>query len=706
MGIIASPALMKLKAEYRLILAAIVIGILGWMADAFLANWLYYHGSFWRMLFAPPAHEIYDRLVLLITLLAMGVMAARLLAARKRGEQALHQAKDQLEIHVGERTQQWEAANLALQREIAERKQAEAELRQHREHLEELVQKRTVEVVKTHERLFEILETISDSFISLDHEWRFTYLNRRALQFAGKSLGQVLGRTIWEVFPQIVGTPLESQYRKAMAERQPMHFENLSEVSAGNWFDLSIYPTADGLAIIGRDITEHRQAEEALRESAERLRRSQEIAHLGSWELDLVNNRLSWSDEVYRIFGLRPQEFGATYEAFLEAVHPDDRAAVNAAYSGSLREGRDFYEIEHRIVRKASGEIRTVLEKCEHIRDSSGRIVRSIGMVHDITTRKQMEEQVASLAKFPLENSNPVIRVNEQGIILYANPASQPVLTEWGVATGSEVPAPWKDRVLMALQGNYSHEADIACAQRQFSFTVVPVREQGYVNLYGTDITARKLAEEKVKASLKEKEVLLREVHHRVKNNLQIIYSLLNLQADRIEHPGAALLLRDSQDRIQSIALVHEQLYRSEDLASVRFADYLRTITQYLLNSYGVDTQQVCLAVDAQNIALPVDIALPCGLIVHELISNALKHAFPDGRKGKISIELHDHEGEHAVLHIADDGVGFPEYFNLVESKTLGLQLAFGLANQLGGRLELAKQPSADFKLTFIKHLT
>lgn len=137
---------------------------------------------------------------------------------------------------------------------------------------------------------------------------------------------------------------------------------------------------------------ERKQAEEALRESERSLNRSQEIAHLGSWELDVVNNRLSWSDEVYRIFGLQPQEFAATYEAFLDAVHTDDRAAVDAAYSSSLLEGRSSYEIEHRIVR-TTGEIRWVHEKCEHTSDETGRIIRSVGMVMDITDRKQAESQ-------------------------------------------------------------------------------------------------------------------------------------------------------------------------------------------------------------------------------------------------------------------------------------------------------------------------
>ena len=140
------------------------------------------------------------------------------------------------------------------------------------------------------------------------------------------------------------------------------------------------------------DITARKQAEAELCESEHRLSRTQEIAHLGSWELDLESKRLFWSDEVYRIFGLQPQQFSATYEAFMGIVHPDDRAAVDAAYSSSVRECRDTYEIEHRVVRKSTGEIRTVHEKCENIRDASGQIIRSVGMVQDITERKKTEE--------------------------------------------------------------------------------------------------------------------------------------------------------------------------------------------------------------------------------------------------------------------------------------------------------------------------
>ena len=191
---------------------------------------------------------------------------------------------------------------------------------------------------------------------------------------------------------------------------------NRETVDRGMAFLLRLAGTLSQLGLsnlgLARLLAERARLTASLQESQKGLSRAQAMAQLGSWQLDLETDHLSWSDEVYRIFGLQPQEFAATYEAFLEHVHPDDRAAVDAAYSGSLAEDRDTYEIEHRVVRADSGEVRIVLERCEHVRDDAGRIVRSIGMVHDVTARKLAEEAetAAQMKQAALEERSRLAR--------------------------------------------------------------------------------------------------------------------------------------------------------------------------------------------------------------------------------------------------------------------------------------------------------
>ncbi len=255
---------------------------------------------------------------------------------------------------------------------------------------------------ESEERQRRLIDNLKGSHFIYVHDTRGVF------QYLGESVTQILGYTSEEFMAHYSKYMTDHPANQAVHRhtelsirgiRQPPYEVNLwHKDGSTRWLEVQEVPVFDAvgnvIAVEGvaQDITQRKRAEEALRRSEQRLKRAQEIAHLGSWEFDLEKNELTWSDEAYRIFGLEPQQFNTTYEAFLEAVHPEDRDAVDAAYSGSLREGRDSYEIEHRVIRRSTGEVRFVHEKCEHIRDASGRTVRSFGMIHDITERKWMEE--------------------------------------------------------------------------------------------------------------------------------------------------------------------------------------------------------------------------------------------------------------------------------------------------------------------------
>jgi PAS domain S-box-containing protein len=215
------------------------------------------------------------------------------------------------------------------------------------------------------------------------------------------------------------------------------------------------------------------------------------------------------------------------------------------------------------------------------------------------------------------------------------------------------------------------------------------------------DITERRRADAQIKASLQEKEVLLREIHHRVKNNLQIISSLLNLQSRHIKDPHVIQMFRESQNRVRSMALIHENLYQSADMSRIDFAEYARNLATQLFRSYGVNPKSIALRIHASNIFLDVNTAIPCGLIINELVSNSLKYAFPDGKEGEIYIDVsYDHERKIRML-IGDNGIGLATAIEGMGANTLGLKLVTALINQLSATLTVDHRGGTRFCVTF-----
>jgi two-component sensor histidine kinase len=215
------------------------------------------------------------------------------------------------------------------------------------------------------------------------------------------------------------------------------------------------------------------------------------------------------------------------------------------------------------------------------------------------------------------------------------------------------------------------------------------------------DNAERQETQAQLEALLKEKEVLLKEMNHRVKNNLQIVASLLCLQADTIQDVHVRKMFEESRHRINTMALIHETLYQAGDVAEVEFATYLRTLVTQLLEASSVDPQQITLEVDADAIPLELTTAIPCGLLVNELVTNCLQHAFPEQRPGSIRIVLKANADGHVTLQVSDTGVGFPDGMNFRTTESLGLQLICLLAEQLGGTISLERIGGTTFTITF-----
>jgi PAS domain S-box-containing protein len=215
------------------------------------------------------------------------------------------------------------------------------------------------------------------------------------------------------------------------------------------------------------------------------------------------------------------------------------------------------------------------------------------------------------------------------------------------------------------------------------------------------DITEQKIAEDKIKSSLKEKEMLLQEIHHRVKNNLQVISSLLRLQSRYIKDQEAIDIFKETQNRVRSIAILHEKLYQSDDLAKIQFDEYVKILAEDLLYFYELDEGNIDMFIEVEDVSLNIETAIPCGLLIDEMVANSLKYAFPNEIKGEIKIELHSDDKERFHLMVSDNGVGIPSHIDPDKAETFGMQLIKYLTKQLKGTIKLEKNNGTQYNLIF-----
>jgi PAS domain S-box-containing protein len=258
---------------------------------------------------------------------------------------------------------------------------------------------------------------------------------------------------------------------------------------------------------------------------------------------------------------------------------------------------------------------------------------------------------------------------------------------------------------VIALQ-DYQKENAFSESQAELLMTVasqaaIALENSRLVAKLHKELREREETEKKLKASLREKEILLQEVHHRVKNNLQIMSSLLRLQASNVAAKGLSELFSESENRIKSMVIIHNKLYNSKNYERIDFGDYVKTLVDNLFLSFGKSKDRIKLNIDIKNIKFNIDTAIPCGLIINELVSNAFKYAFPDERRGNLIISLTASADKKYELKVEDDGDGMPEKIDLQSDKTLGIKLVHLLTNQIGGSIDYQSQNGTKYVIEF-----
>ncbi len=387
-------------------------------------------------------------------------------------------------------------------------------------------------------------------------------------------------------------------------------------------------------------------------------------------------------------------------KSWLDGIHPEDLPRVREAL---VRQVWGEYDEEFRIIRP-DGSIRWVRDRAFPVRDQAGQVYRIVGLAEDITKHKKVENRLRStmaLLSLLIDNLPTGILVEDESRhITHVNQAFKsmfglqvPTDSLFGIdsrifSSHPETFGPRIEEIIEEGTPVRSEELHLKNHILQRSYISLSTGEDYRYHLWQyIDITESRRAEKQIRASLKEKEILLKEIHHRVKNNLQIISSLLNLQSHKISDPYALQTFKESQDRVRAMALIHERLYQTGDFAKIDFAGYVRSFTNQLLRSYKVNTKRIRLHLDVDPVSMNLELAIPCALIIHELVTNSLKYAFKDDRSGQIWVRLTEENNQMLNLTVRDDGIGVPEGINFDNSQSLGMKLVGNLTSQLNGSI-------------------
>ncbi|MEY3868190.1 MAG: hypothetical protein RLZZ338_2081 [Cyanobacteriota bacterium] len=521
--------------------------------------------------------------------------------------------------------------------------------------------------------------------------------------------------------------------------------------------------------------------EKQLRELSERLALSLKSGAIGCWEWDIRHDLLTWDERMYELYGVKPSKPNKNYAFWINRLHPDDRAIIEANFEKALVDQAEF-NTEYRVI-YPDGSIHFIESYSLIQRDEEGKPQSMIGINLDVSSRKQAEELIRQQVeresllreitqriresldlKTIFETATQEIRefldadrvailqfshdsnfvdsefvaesvINgftsalgekfqdhcfrekyhrdyQQGKIqavndIYENGIAQcliNILAQFHVRASLIVPLLkgtelWGLLCIHQCDGPRSWQPlEIDLLKQIASQLTIAIQQASLYQQVQNELEENNQLFLQLTRELEQKKILLKEIHHRVKNNLQVMSSIMYLQFGKAS-PEIKALSEEYQNRLQSIAVLHEQLYRGNNLSDIDISQYITTLSKNLFQCYAIDSALITLKMEVNEIYLPLDQSIPLGLIMNELISNALKHAFPQGQ-GEITISLIESE-KQISLTIADNGIGLPTDFDPEKTDTLGMQLIISFTQQLEGELTCNSKNGSIFQITF-----
>jgi PAS domain S-box-containing protein len=579
-----------------------------------------------------------------------------------------------------------------------------------------------------------LFDAIPDVLGVLDTNFEIHRYNKAGYEFMNTSPEEIENKRCYE----LLGNDKECSEcptAKAISTKKAFRIEKYMH-SKNAWLDARAYPILDENGEVIRiiehmqDITDHKKALAELKESEERFKTLFDFAPDAYFLTDPYGDIVDGNKAAERILGFSKNFIGKNLlDAGIFPASEKDRGLSILEKNRAIQPtGPDEFLINQEDGTVITAEISTCPVKI----NEEDYI---LGIARDITDRKHAEQTLkVSEERFRLisENTSDLISIisfSNNPKFKYVSPAYSKFLnykpSELEGADCFQYVHPDDLKNLLPLLEKYLKKKEIAKKGKtilefngiiEYRFkdkkgkwhriesTINKIKEDLLV--VARDVTERRQQQEKIKVSLKEKEILLQEIHHRVKNNLQIISSLLYLQSKNVDSPAVLEHLQDSQSRVKSMALIHEKLYQSNDLANINFKDYVKSLANSLVQTYCKNRSTVGLDININDVFLSIDKAIPCGLIINELLTNSLKYAFPNINNGKINIELKSFKGtgkskDSYHLCVSDNGIGIPADFDYNKTNSLGIKLVNNLTNQLDGVLEIENGNGTLFKIMF-----